>query len=69
MRMKFYFRNYNLRGYFQLDLFVVIEKSIHSNLNAYAVFYILFAYRIVLFYLQYLPQTEKFPENLLQGDK
>ena len=30
---------------------------------------ILFIYRIVLFYIRYLPQMEKSPENLLQGDK
>ena len=30
---------------------------------------IIFVYRIVLFYLRYLPQMEKSPENLLQGDK
>ena len=37
MRMKFYFGNYNLRGYLQLDLCVEPENSIHYNLNAYAV--------------------------------
>ena len=37
MRMKFYFRNYNLRGYLQLDLCVALENSIRSNLNAYVV--------------------------------
>ena len=37
MRMKFYFRNDNLRSYLQLDLCVALENSIHSNLNAYAV--------------------------------
>ena len=37
MRMKFYFGNYNLRGFLQLDLCVALENSIHSNLNTYAV--------------------------------
>ena len=35
--MKFYFRNYNLRGYLQLDLCVALKNSIRSNLNVYAV--------------------------------
>ena len=35
--MKFYFGNYNLRGYLQLDLCVALENSIDSHLNAYAV--------------------------------
>ena len=37
MHMKFYFGNFNLRGYLHLDLCVALENSIHSNLNAYAV--------------------------------
>ena len=37
MRMKIHFGNYNLRGYFQLDLCLGLENSIDSNLNAYAV--------------------------------
>ena len=36
MGMKFYFGNYNLRGYLQLDLCVALENSIRSNLNVYA---------------------------------
>ena len=41
--MKFYFGNYNLRGYLQLDLCVALENSIHSNLNAYAVLTVFYA--------------------------
>ena len=35
--MKLYFENYNLRGYFQLDLCVALESSIHLDVNMYAV--------------------------------
>ena len=38
MRMKFYLGRYNLRGYFQLDLWIALGSSMYSSLNAYAVF-------------------------------
>ena len=41
MRMNYYFGNYHLRGYLQLDLCIALEHYIHSDVNAYAVLTVL----------------------------